>query len=290
MNAATVLLVTAAVCAADEAIGGSAGADKNHIAANQSASIQQIAPDADAGDGSWAPGALRSDEEASRDGEKDVGNSGRRRNQPRAAPGAHATRRARFSRDAPGVSGEQSTPSDLSGLGALAVVLVLIGVAAWAVKRWMPVGRGGGSGVLQVVGRVSLSSKHTITLVHLGRRFVMVGVAGDRVTTLCEVTDPDEVAELVARVDTSGKQAAPGFDHLLHGEAACYEEVADHEAGGLRGAVQENLQEAQGNYPARGCEELAACRPEPLKDRMTGTKPRKPLNDLLRRLRTLHTT
>lgn len=289
-HAAAALLVTAAVCVADDANGGSGGSDKNHIALNQGVSIEQIVPDADAGDGFSTGGPLRSDEEASRDGRHEVGNSGQRRSKPRVTPGVHTARRARLSRDAPGASGAQSTPSYLTGLGALAVVLVLIGLAAWAVKRWMPAARGGGSGVLQIVGRANLSAKHTLALVQIGRRFVMVGVAGDRVTALCEVSDPDEVAELAARVDTSDKQAGPGFDHLLHGEAACYREVAEHEAEGGRSSVQENVQDAQGNYPARGREAFAVRQLEPVKDRMTGRKPRKPLNDLLRRLRTLHTT
>lgn len=290
MNAATVLLVAAAVCAAGDAKDGSAGPNKHDIALNQGVSIEKVVPDTDADRGSSTPMALPSDAEALRAGERNAPAGGQRKHKLRASSVVHNGQNARRSRDGFGLSGKKSTPSYLTGLGALAIVLVLIAVVAWAVKRWMPVGRGGGSGVLRIVGRASLSTKHTIALVQLGRRFVMVGVAGDRVAALCEVSDPDEVAELVARIDTSGKHAVPGFDHLLYREADCYREAAREDAGGERMSARENVQDARGGHAARGREAFAGYQREAVKDPAKGAERRKPLSDLLHRLRTLQIT
>ncbi len=113
-----------------------------------------------------------------------------------------------------------------TGFGALAIVLVLVGGAAWAFRRWMPTSRLGDSDILRVVGRTSLTPKHTVALVHVGRRFVMVGVCGDRLETLSEVSDPDEVADLLARVaQPVTKRSGDGFDRLLVSEADRYDQV-----------------------------------------------------------------
>lgn len=287
ISAAAALLVATAVCPAGDAEGGAAGSDKPNIALNQGVSIEQIVPETDADHGSSTKGTLRSDEAASHAGAQEFRDHGQRKLKGRIPSGVHFGKNARLAREGLGLSDKQSTPSYLSGLGALAIVLVLIGVVAWAVKRWMPAARGGSSGVLRIVGRASLSAKHTVALVQLGRRFVMVGVTGDRLAALCEVSDPDEVAELVARIDTSGKHAAPGFDHMLEGETHCYREVAVDDAGGGIGAAGENDQDARCGYTTRGGEALTGSQREPVKDGATGTGPRKPLRDLLHRLRTL---
>ena len=125
---------------------------------------------------------------------------------------------------------DRPTPWYRSGPGALAVVLVLIGTAAWALRRWMPARRRGDSRLLQVVGRTSLSPKHSVALIQLGRRFVMVGISGDKMSRLCEVFEPDEVAELAAqRADTTG-QGTGGFERLLLEEAAEYRGTSEKDA------------------------------------------------------------
>ena len=83
----------------------------------------------------------------------------------------------------------------------------------------MPSARAADSGVLRVVGRAALSSKQSVALIQLGRRFVMVGISGDRLNRLCEVGDPDEVAELAARTGAMSASRAGAFDDLLLREA-----------------------------------------------------------------------
>ena len=147
-----------------------------------------------------------------------------------------------------------ATPWYRGGLGALAIVLGLVGAAAWAVRRWVPAARIAGSAGLRVVGRTSITPKHSVALVRVGRRFVLVGVSPERMTALCEVNDPDEVAELAVHAGIAGDRSDEAFDKVLLNEATVY---------------------AEG-----GSVEVATPRPDP---RGSG----RPLNDLLNRLKTL---
>ena len=115
----------------------------------------------------------------------------------------------------------------------MGIVLAVIGVAVWCVRRYMPTFGGTGCAVLNVVGRAGLSPKHSVALVSLGRRFVLVGLSGDRMTRICEVSDPQEVAELTLRLGQSGSTGKPvltdgkanAFESLLTGEVNEYAKV-----------------------------------------------------------------
>ena len=119
-----------------------------------------------------------------------------------------------------GAEGRRVGPgtSDLGGwvrtLAALAVVVVLIFVVRLLLRRLGPVGKGGkGPDAIEVLARSSLSAKHRLYLVRLGQRLVLVGSGPEGLTTLSEVTDPDEVSRLSARAGAtarSAKTAAPG--------------------------------------------------------------------------------
>lgn len=171
------------------------------------------------------------------------------------------------SQRSPGAAGRLRNPAKLTagqpvpwyrtGLGALTIVLVLVGLFAWMVKRWVPGARTGETDLLRVVARASLSPKHNVALVRVGHRFVLVGISGDKVNGLCEISEPDEVAYLANRTGTSMKRGTSGFDDLMFREEAGY-----HEA------------EALPDKPR------AASPAERLRIR-------EPLKDLLRRLRTL---
>lgn len=175
-----------------------------------------------------------------------------------------------------------------SGLIALLIVLLLVGVIAWAVRRWVPTVRAGENGLMRVVGRTNLSPKHSVSLIQLGNRFVMVGLSTDRLTTLCEVVDEEEVATLAARIsraacgNTAPKSrsveplalgeplAAEGFEAALVREASDYVEPLS----GRRGVEPEPPQPPSGSRPA--------VRVGPA---VVGDAVRSSLNDLLRRVR-----
>ncbi len=120
---------------------------------------------------------------------------------------------------------DESKPWYRRGVGALGVVLGIVGVAFWALRRWVPSVRVSDSGIVKVVGRVAVSPKHNVALLRLGRRFILVGIAGERISTLAEVTDADEVAELVARVG-----GASEFEGFLGREVTAFEAESGEDA------------------------------------------------------------
>lgn len=151
----------------------------------------------------------------------------------------------------------QKVPWYRTGLGALTIVLVIVGLVTWTAKRWVPGARTSETDLLGVVARASLSPKHNVALVRVGHRFVLVGISGDKVNGLCEISDPDEVAYLANRTGTSIKQETSGFDDLMLREEAGYREA-------------ETLPDkARSPSPAEG------------------PRAREPLKDLLRKLRML---
>jgi flagellar biosynthetic protein FliO len=114
----------------------------------------------------------------------------------------------------------KSVPWYRSGLVSLAVVLAAIAGVSLLLRRLVPSVRAMNGGAIEVLGRNHLAPKQSLTLVRVGRRIVLVGVTPERLSTLCVIDDPEEVAELVG--SAAGERAsseASGFDRAL-GQAA----------------------------------------------------------------------
>ncbi|MDP6636819.1 MAG: flagellar biosynthetic protein FliO [Phycisphaerae bacterium] len=82
-------------------------------------------------------------------------------------------------------------------LGALALVVVLIFLARVMLKRFGPISGPQRRDMLDVLARTSVSARHQLLLVRMGRRVVLVGQGPASLTTLSEVTDADEAAALI---------------------------------------------------------------------------------------------
>ena len=113
-------------------------------------------------------------------------------------------------------------------------MLVLSGIVAvyLLMRRFTPGGKMADHGLLKVVARASLSPKHHVALVRVGEaRLVLVGLSSDRVTPLCEVTQPEEVADLLA-AQSPGKASADRrvFGNLLQRQHLEFED-ADEDVG-----------------------------------------------------------
>ena len=177
--------------------------------------------------------------------------------------------RARDSGISAGQASDGRVPWYRTGIGALAIVLAIMAAGYWLIRRWMPGTRSAESGVLRVVARTAITPKHSATLIQMGPRFVLVGVSPDRVETLCEITDPDEVAELTARVGSGAFAQTRAFDRVLAGEAA-----------GFRSEAEDTSERPPGESPAGASGPSCGSAGEPA--RRSG-----PLTDLLQRLRAL---
>lgn len=116
--------------------------------------------------------------------------------------------------------------------GALAMVVVVILLVAGFARRLAgrsnglmhALGAGGRapSGLLQVLGRYPVGRGQTLILLRLDRRVLLlcqsVGAKGAGMRTLCEVTDPDEVASLLLHAaDAEGRSLSAKFRDMVSG-------------------------------------------------------------------------
>ena len=84
-------------------------------------------------------------------------------------------------------------------LSALAIVLGAFFLVIWLTRsanrrRWSPLP----SEAVQLLGRAPLAGRQWMQLIRVGKKLVMVSVNGNQVDTITEITDPEEVEQLVA--------------------------------------------------------------------------------------------
>jgi flagellar biogenesis protein FliO len=79
---------------------------------------------------------------------------------------------------------------------ALAVVLLIILGLRFVLKKLSRRVAGPRGGAVEVLSRTSLQPRHQLLLVRMGRRLLLIGAGPAGLTTLSEVSDPEEVAEL----------------------------------------------------------------------------------------------
>ena len=93
---------------------------------------------------------------------------------------------------------------------ALGVVAVMIFALRFLLKRFGGGWHGRrGSAPMSVLARTSVSARQQLLLVRLGRRLILVGSGPEGMAPLAEVSDPDEVAELVRLAEGPDKQGSP---------------------------------------------------------------------------------
>lgn len=96
--------------------------------------------------------------------------------------------------------------------GALALVLGLLLLLRAGVRRFGGPLSGGGrpSGVLEVIGRYPVARAQHLLLLKIGRRVVLLHQSKGGMTALSEVGDPDEVASLLARIESAERDKGDG--------------------------------------------------------------------------------
>ncbi len=85
--------------------------------------------------------------------------------------------------------------SYIAAIAQTIVSLVAVCAAAWWVLRWgARRGLGGsGRGTMTVLDRVALDARHTVTVVRIGKRVLVLGTSEQSVTLLTELRE-DELA------------------------------------------------------------------------------------------------
>ena len=116
-------------------------------------------------------------------------------------------------------------------VGGLAVVIGLLVVVRLFIKRtgWGMASGGRPSGVVEILARFPVGRGHQLILLKLARRVVLLHHSGSTMTTLSEVSDPDEVAALLARVEAGtrrGGSEAGRFKAALKRFSAEHERLA----------------------------------------------------------------
>jgi flagellar biogenesis protein FliO len=100
---------------------------------------------------------------------------------------------------------------------ALAAVIGLLLLLRLGLRRLGGPLAGGGrpAGVLEVLARYPIARAQQIVLLKLCGRIVLLHQTRTGLTPLSEVSDPNEVAALLARVESGGRDGAGGFPSLL---------------------------------------------------------------------------
>lgn len=91
---------------------------------------------------------------------------------------------------APGAAGAAAPGGDAVSVGGivqlvlgLAVVLAMVGAAAWLLKRFSAV-PGAGSGLIRIIGGAPVGQRERVVLVELAGTWLLLGVAPGQVRTL----------------------------------------------------------------------------------------------------------
>jgi flagellar biogenesis protein FliO len=113
--------------------------------------------------------------------------------------------------DAPGGMLARLDPTALETgrvLAALGVVIMIIMVLRAAARRIGPASARAGrpSGVVEILARYPVARGQQLVLLKLARRVLLVHQSGAAMTTLSEMTDRDEVAAVLARVEAGSRQ------------------------------------------------------------------------------------
>lgn len=107
----------------------------------------------------------------------------------------------------------------LNTIIALAVVVGLIFAVRVLIRRTGRIrpSAGGANQPIQVVTRTAIGARQQLLLVRLGERMVLVGQTTGALTALSEITDPQQVAQLLKTIETHG---AGTFGKLLRRNSA----------------------------------------------------------------------
>ena len=127
-------------------------------------------------------------------------------------------------------AGPSLTGTFLRMIGWAAGVVAVGGALLLVIKKFTPAGRMlTGNGMIHVLGRTSLSPRHTVFVVRIARhRVLVVGLSGDRMVTLSEISDASEILDLVGDFRSKLDAATAGDATSALGDPGVAAAVQDH--------------------------------------------------------------
>ena len=98
-------------------------------------------------------------------------------------------------------------------LGGVIGLIVMLRIFA---KRVMPgVAAARASSAVKILGRCPVSARQNLLVVQFGKRLVLVGDGGTNLNPLCEITDPQEVADILAQARDESISVAQRFESMF---------------------------------------------------------------------------
>jgi flagellar biogenesis protein FliO len=126
-----------------------------------------------------------------------------------------------------GTVAQRRLPWWLTTLFGLAVVLVLLFICSRAMRWAMPGNdRWHDQGPIHVLYRVPVGPKHALALIRCGERLLLVGVGGESMQTLAEITSREEIDYLKGLcLQARPRSASRAFAELLSGQRKSFSNV-----------------------------------------------------------------
>lgn len=116
----------------------------------------------------------------------------------------------------------------LQAVLAVAVLAFLFWAALQGMRKYLPGGKQlFASPSMEVLGRTHLDPRRYISLVRVGRRILVVAVSADGITSLSEITDGAEVAELLEDARPKTESGVNMFQRLFTTHVTKVEEDQD---------------------------------------------------------------
>ena len=132
----------------------------------------------------------------------------------RPLPREFGSEAAGVEREGEAAAQDAATPEAGRIIGGIALVLLIGAGLIWFVRRNPSMRRYFGTdGAVRLITRLYLGSKTTVFLLKVGNRLIVVGSSSGGLRTLGEITDPVEVAALVAEYNDNGQRT--GFKKAL---------------------------------------------------------------------------
>lgn len=128
-------------------------------------------------------------------------------------------------------------------LGGLAVVLGLLFGMFLLVRRFggPMAGAKRPSGVLEIMARYPLGRRQHLVILKMGRRVLLLHQTGSEMRTLSDVHDPNEVADLLSRIEAGSRDSR--FSDALERESTAYRSI--NQTGGAVKSARRAGQEVE---------------------------------------------